>query len=447
MPDIRSLGPAINTALRSVVQPTSPVALQEQTRAFQQELRRLGVTKPTVTPTPTPAGLFPAPSWSQDHATYEVPVAQQIPKVALIGRRLFNTIGGNIDVVEGETAEGAGSYIRLSYTDLDENVDPLDDANWVHGAYVISNNHPASLVLAGYMIALPDGRLYITNSTFTDGSIQNMAGYGSILQNPLEPRENWVFGPWSYIGEGFVHKPYYHGSELRQIVDRQRLGSETFNPAVHKMRYKRLIVNDNAVVSEDLSVVPYAPIPDAEKKNSETSCAQIGGAKVAVSMRTGLGPYMAVSEDGGDTWNTPFAMPQTNVMSKACLYTSPSGNVIWVYNKALGTPGGSVATNRKDMTIAIWKEDDLTQPPALEWTFDTRGGQVLDRRFISYPDVEFIRNKDGSYSGRLVIIYDQGRGYDDPSTGEHMNYIWLQEMNEFDLLDGNLTKTEYSLLV
>lgn len=389
------------------------------------------------------------PLISYDHATYGTFSTQCIPSIALTRKpdgtdRMWRVEYGRKGTPPGTHAEGAGSYVRISYCDLTQ-PGGITPANWRKAAYIVPPNETAE-VKDTLICEAPDGRLAFFFTIRGNGLFQPLT---FLLQNPGDGSDgSWDFTPFSNMYPGvqpaavqqvFPNKPQWHGSEMRMILSCMRPSlEEDFDPNIHRMIYCRINFYRDTVELEEISTIPAQVNAFATGTWAEACCVPHGRSDLVCTMRTRIGPHIFRSSQSGEpgSWTTPVPdhFPNAIADSKTDLSRSPSGNLIWLHNGAPSSPG------RTWMAIGVSQDNLQTMSPV--WVFDPRGRTVTGEAELSYPFVIYGRNRDGSYNGTIYAAYDRGRGNKvDAITGEYVAEIIIAEINEASLFTNTRSVT------
>jgi len=358
---------------------------------------------------PTPTDPF---SISTDTAAYGKRVSQQIPAIARVGSRFFCIWYGVNKGEPGTSGEAPGCYNTLAYSDD-------DSATWKEIAYFIPNPiADKQAIIDARLACTPNGRLLILIPvTAQRGHTRSV--WATQLTNPLAKDGSFTFTAPQFIDYGFVGSVATISGSL-YFTANQGSRAGTAPPEAGMKLHRIVSYNGDKIQTEFISKLPPATPDHSEDSFFETSLAETGPNEILANIRGKTRQFMTRSADGGKTWSQPepFAAYENAGNTKADLARSPSGNLIYAFNK---TTGG-----RYNLTLAISSDGGKTWPQAV----------VIDDRVkpgTSYPNITFGAKPDGSYDGRIYVAYDHGRGRDAPG---FIKEITVATVPEAELLTG-----------
>lgn len=371
-------------------------------REVARALRLLGYNSNETPLAKTGADTNP-PVLSRDKATYWPYHAWQIPCGARVGQREFYATYGRNDLPPGAKhsdgnyigGEGAPCYVALEVTD-DYGITVSAEAFIVPRTPLVPGSEFQG-VLDPHLFTMPNGMLAILTPVAgaSVGAGAARAVYGCLLTNPLAAPADWVFGPFCYLGGGFVGKPSMHGGEVRFTT-----AQTVPNGAIYR-RLRTSGEGGNAkLISERISAIPEPSEFGFTRTFAEASHVPFGRDGVLLYQRCGEGILQQRSYAGGEegSWSAPVLLPwMVTGASRGDLLRSPSGRLIYLQNPAMPSEGN----NRIYAAAHISEDDGETFP----WRFmvDPR------RRAASYFSGFFGAHLDGSYNGKVIDMYDVGR--------------------------------------
>jgi len=419
-------------------------------REVARALAIIGYAPPFVAPSPRPAGAASVPvlDIGPSRRSY---VSMQIPGVGVVYPRMFraeygiNVLPDGSPAPPGSNGEAGRTFTRVSVNTLDGPGHLLD---W---RFVGSFFNPGGGGCEFPMfLPLHDGRLLATFTASGDGM---RLGCAAILKNPLtgNPADpaSWQWGPVCPIDVGYINQPAYHRGEIRAALAEPVTAFAGVPvdqiPSGYGTKICRLLIVGDTVIGERIDRVP-APEPRAALSTfQEPSAAPVGPRGMLVPQRTEAGYYLTRTAGDG-AWSAPEPMPGVpTIPSKADLSLTPRGNHLFLFNHSL--------THRENMAAAISRNGVTgAQPWEAVYVFDPRG-RTGPR--VAYPGRAFDVRADGTYTGRIWVPYDRGRGKaaeipgpgvsTDPADASYWaRDLIIAELNEDRILAGDPSVTLYT---